>query len=279
MIGDKIELNLVATVSGANSVAFPSLDTLFSKYRQIEVLNVGDTEIKTVNQSLTFEKTLLITIWEPGVFVIPSLTFSYVPENEPVTFFTDEISLFAIAPQITGDSLYVADIKGLMEEVPGLWDHLISFISHPLVILFLLLLLLIAGFFVFKYFMNNRKSERIFSPEQIALKRLENLRESNYLAENDFQSYHAKISFILRSYINGRFEIAALEQPLNRFIPLVEEHPLMKNDIFEELTVVLQHANLIKFAKASPLNIANEKAFAFCFELLNSIEDQLITET
>ena len=126
--------------------------------------------------------------------------------------------------------------------------------------------------------MNRRKTERVISHEQIAFHRLENLSKRNFLAENDFQKFHTKISFILRSYINGRFEIAALEQPLNVFIPLMEQHALMENHIFEELTVVLKHANLIKFAKASPLNVANEKAFAFCFDLLNSVQKQLITE-
>jgi hypothetical protein len=138
-----------------------------------------------------------------------------------------------------------------------------------------MLLLAFLAFYAFVQYKNRAKEVVPQTAEEIALKQLEALTQSDLLTQQRYKEFHTSISFILRTYLNNRFDIRALERPTSSFMPSVKQHRLLEASLYEEFKTVLEHADLIKFAKASPLDIANKKALNFCFELIESVQAKL----
>ena len=99
-----------------------------------------------------------------------------------------------------------------------------------------------------------------YSPEEIAIKQLDALAASSLIQDNQYKIFHSKVSLIVRQYIHHRFSIQTLEVPTPIFLHELANHTYTETSSFEQLSIVLKHADLIKFAKASPLDLANQKA-------------------
>lgn len=274
LIGDQISMELVVNVPAGYTPTFPIIDERLEK-EKLEIVDQQEQELIKGKPNYTYKQKFILTAWEPGSYQIPALTFSYKNNGALVEFESGSLMLNITAPQVTGDSTYVADIKTILAESPNFMDKLYSFLTHPVVVALILLLLAFLAFYAFMQYKSKAKAIVPKTPEEIALEQLEALTQSDLLAQQNYKEFHTRISFILRTYVNGRFKIKALERPTSEFLPKIKPHNLLKKSLFEEFKIVLEHADLIKFAKASPLDIANKKALSFCFELIESVQMQL----
>lgn len=274
LLGDEMRATVVVNVPKGHRAELPDLTALFEE-EKLEILELEELKRLSGDVNDTYSQSLLFTAWEPGQYQIPSIPVQYKRNETPVGLESDPIALKVVAPQVTGDSLYIADIKPILAEGANIWDKLWEFFSHPVVVACLILLLAAGiGYLVWQYRLRQQSVPQR-SPEEIALADLEALKASDLLERRAFQEFHTQISKILRTYFNQRLEIAALEQPTSFFLPALKQHPYISNRLFEELATVLRHADLIKYAKASPLDIANAKALDISFELVHSVQHQL----
>jgi hypothetical protein len=274
LIGDQISMELVVNIPAGYTPTFPIIDELLEK-EKLEIVDQKERELIKGKPNYTYKQAFTLTAWEPGSYQIPSLTFSYKNNGELIEFESASLMLSVIAPQVTGDSTYVADIKTILAESPNFLDQLYAFFTHPVVVALLMLLVAFLAFYAFVQYKNREKAILPKTPEEIALQQLDALKQSDLLTQQQYKEFHTSISFILRTYLNGRFKVKALERPTSEFLPKLKEHPLLKPSLSEEFETVLEHADLIKFAKASPLDIANKKALSFCFELIHSVQGKL----
>lgn len=275
LIGDQVNMQIIVNAPVGNTVTFPPIGDLLTE-EKLELIDQKETEVIKGDVNNTFKKTIILTAWEPGSYQIPAMNFTYPKNNEVVEIKSAAVMVTVTAPQVTGDSTYIADIKTILPEDANFLDWLYYFFTHPVVVAIVILLLAFLGFYAFMQY--RKGSDKVIpkTPEEIALERLEALKTDDPLATTDFKAFHTQISFTLRAYINGRFKISALERPTSEIMPQIQPHPLMKADLFEELKTVLEHADLIKFAKASPLDIANKKALQLGFDFVHSVQEILL---
>lgn len=274
LIGDQVNMQIIVNVPIGNTITFPAIGDLLEK-EKLELIDQKETALIKGDVNNTFKKVISMTAWEPGSYQVPEMTFSYKRNGEVVEIKSAALMLTAIIPQITGDSTFIAEIKTILAEEANFWDKLYRFITHPVVVAIFMLLIAFLAFYGFMKYKNRAKTIAPLNAEEVALARLEELKANNPLDNNDFKLFHTQISFILRGYTKHRFEVAALEQPVSEFIHKVEKHQLMKASLFEEFKIVLEHADLIKYSKASPLDIGNQKALDFSFLLVNSVTQKL----
>lgn len=274
LIGDQISMELVVNIPEGYTPTFPIIEELLEK-EKLEIVEQQERELIKGKPNYTYKQSFILTAWEPGSYQIPALKFAYKNNGELVEFESSSLMLNVTAPQVTGDSTYVADIKTILAESPNFLDQLFAFFTHPVVVALLILLLAFLAFYAFMQYKNRAQAIVPKTPEEIALHQLETLKQSDLLTQQKYKEFHTSISFILRTYLNSRFKIKALERPTSEFIPKLKEHRLLKSSLSEEFETVLEHADLIKYAKASPLDIANTKALSFCFELINSVQEKL----
>lgn len=275
LIGDQVNMQIIVNAPIGNTVTFPAIGDLL-KEEKLELIDQKETEVIKGDVNNTFKKTIVLTAWEPGSYQIPAMSFTYPKNNEVVEIKSAAFMVSVTAPQVTGDSTYIADIKTILPEEANFLDWLYYFFTHPVVVAIVILLLAFLGFYAFMQYRKGGDKTIPKTPEEIALERLEALKTDDPLAIIDFKAFHTQISFTLRAYINGRFKISALERPTSEIMPQIQPHPLIKADLFEELKTVLEHADLIKFAKASPLDIANKKALQLGFDFVHSVQEILL---
>jgi hypothetical protein len=277
LIGDQVSMELVVNIPAGYTPTFPIIDEILEK-EKLEIVDQQERKLIKGKPNYTYKQKFILTAWEPGSYQIPALSFAYKNNGELVEFESASLMLSVTAPQVTGDSTYVADIKTILAESPNFLDQLYAFFTHPVVVALLILLLAFLAFYAFMQYKNSEKAIIPKTPEEIILQQLDLLKQSDLLGQQRYKEYHTSISFLLRTYLNGRFKIKALERPTSEFLPKLKQHRLLNPSLYEEFETVLEHADLIKYAKASPLDIANKKALSFCFELINSVQDTLTQE-
>ena len=280
LIGDPVRCTVVVNVpKGAQSVTAPVIGEVLAQSSEVlELLEQSDPIELEGDVNDTYQYPLLLTAWEPGLHDLPALTFSFVYKDSLYSLQSRATTFTASAPTVTGDSTYMADIKPLLAEEPNFWDLLYKILSHPVFIVLLFVLLTAAGLYALVQYRNRiQAAARPPSPEEWALARLEALRNSDYLQRGDVIAFHTEVSYILRAYLKRRFRIDALEHPNSVVLPQVKGHPLLTDAaLYEELDTVLRQADLIKFAKASPLPIANEKALTLIANLIRAVQHRLV---
>lgn len=277
LIGDQVLMELVVNIPAGYTPTFPIIDEILEA-EKLEIIDQQERALIKGNPNYTYKQKFTLTAWEPGTYQIPPLKFAYKNNGALVEFESASLMLNVTAPQVTGDSTYVADIKNILAESPNFLDQLLAFFKHPVVVALLLLALAFLAFYAFMQYQNRAKVIVPKTPEELALEQLEHLEQSDLLAQQEYKEFHTNISFILRTYLDARFKIKALERPTSDFLPKIQQHRLLSPSLYDEFETVLEHADLIKYAKASPLDIANKKALSFCFELIKSVQEKLIEE-
>lgn len=273
-IGDLIPLNIVAELK-SEQLFFPDIAAGFSTIEQLEIVEEMDIELKRDGAWNRFTKSLLIRIWEPGRYSLPPFHLKYVQQSDTIVLVAPSIYVSVLAPQITGDSTYIADIKPLFVEKPGGWDFIMSFVKHPLS---LVLALVLAVFFlivvVSRYF--NQPVNR--SPEEMALSSLAALKQRALLSEGHFLLFHEQLSYIWRRYLSERFYLKTLRSPLNNCLRSWDWHPWLSAAQYASLRLLLEHADLIKFAKACPLKGVSKHDLIFSEQLVVEIQHLVLQQ-
>ena len=88
-------------------------------------------------------------------------------------------------------------------------------------------------------------------PYMVAIGRLENLNKEKPWLTGDVKEYQTALTGIVRAYIEGRYDINAMEMTTSEIMDHLQNKPLESNLKFD-LSDILQVADLVKFAKAKP---------------------------
>jgi hypothetical protein len=127
------------------------------------------------------------------------------------------------------------------------------------------LVLIIAGLFYL-----TRKRKTVPAPvveapmEPVHLRTLRSLREldaSRLWQQGEHKAYHSRITDLLRSYIEERYQVPAMESSTDELLQELGVSP-MNNEQRTHLENMLRLADLVKFAKAKPTPAENEQMMA-----------------
>ena len=107
----------------------------------------------------------------------------------------------------------------------------------------------------------------LFKPEPplpahiVAIAALEQLQNQKLWQNNKHKEYYSALTDILRTYIDGRFGVGAMEMTTDEIIDAIKELDLNQK-LSMDLVSLLRDADLVKFAKATPEAAENESAFS-----------------
>lgn len=150
------------------------------------------------------------------------------------------------------DSLTVQPLKEIIDEpIDWVQDVLIP------VGLFLVGVGLLGLLF---YYLNKRsktpapvieKPKEYIPPSAIAFDKLQNLKEEKLWQKDQVKEYQSQLTYIIREYLENRFQINALENTTHQ-IGLDLKSLNLSESLRNDLQNILQVADLVKFAKAQP---------------------------
>ena len=97
-------------------------------------------------------------------------------------------------------------------------------------------------------------------PYELAMRQLNQLRERRLAESGNEREYYTTLVDILRTYLQGRFSINAMEMSSTQILDSLRNNPDTR-DNRERISQILEIADFVKFAKVRPLPDDNVKAF------------------
>lgn len=270
------------------------------EYADAEIISYGGFSVNDDNDAfspseMNWEKSeisgeVLLTnkfrfrIWDPGQIIAttPKVMFTFQGQTL-VNKQKFQAALFVNPPldisSMEKDSFDIAPIKTIIKEPINWSDY------RPYVIgLFGLILALLGYLFYHKYQQSKEnipeaKIEVVIPAHKIALDKLHELDEKK-LWQSDIKGYQSELTYIVREYLENRFDIPALESTTDEILKAIKDKAL-DAVLIGEMKNILHVADLVKFAKSKPnLNIHQEfmqKAFEFVREtqeIISIIEEK-----
>lgn len=257
VLGDQTVLRLSAQLPVGQQLNFPALSDTISSKIQIVELGKTDTLKDAANPGIhTIVRSYTITSFDPGVHAIPSFLFS----GKAGSFST--VSLPLEVKEVKVDTTKaIFDIKQPIAVSYTFMDWLRDN-WHWLVFGLVVLVMLAA---VWYYYKKMRKLKPV-APEPVkpevpahllALEQLHTLRNKKLWQQDAVKEYYSELSDIIREYLEKKYQINAMEQTSEEILSGLK-HMQMRPEDSNKLRQVLLLADLVKFAKAKPLNTDNE---------------------
>ena len=208
------------------------------------------------NGRIQINRDLIIQSFDSGNWVIKPI--AYVVNGD--TAYCNQLAI-KVKPVDVSKMQDVHDIKPV-EEVPfGLTDWLPDYWW-----LWLLGLLLIAGGLLayFKYFRKGinplKPLKKRLPPYEEAMANLQRLKAAQLWQQGQEKEYFTGLTDILRVYIDRRFGVNAVEMTSTQIIDTLKHNNETKA-VNEQLEMILEVADFVKFANVRPLADDNEVAY------------------
>lgn len=232
--------------------------------KSIEVIKRSDISKTPINNSndVIMSQLLTMTTFDTGYVEIPKIGLKYsksVNDTTSHTCYTNYMDIYVQAVSIDTTMAFKPIKSPIKQNIT--FEETIPYAGGAIILAGLILL----AIYLIKRL---RKKERIEEEEvkpQIpaiitARERLSQLKESNLWQSGQSKEYYTDLTDIAREYLEGQFNIDAVEMTSDEILTEVRKLQL-DNSVFSKLQDTLTTADLVKFAKANPSPSQNEAAF------------------
>ncbi len=250
IIGDQVHFTISNEVSGTKY--WPNyIDTIVNGVEIIKA-NKIDTSNGLISQDF------IITAWDSGGYYIPEFHFSEQNKTEGL--------LLNVASITLEEGAQLNDIKEVMDAPIGwsdIWPWLIG-----VILLAAIIFLLKKYVFIKREKTLQVKPKVIIAPEVTALSALKNLEDAQLWQEGKTKEYHTELSEIIRRYTENRFNFIALELATDEILHELESKVTKEQN--NSLRILLQRADLAKFAKSKPIDTENKESMTLAKGFVNA---------
>ena len=270
-IGEQFLFKIV--IKDTANVIFPEkLENL----TKLEV--VKDVKIDTFKNSLI--KKYLMTGFDSGAFYIPSQQI-FIKNR---AYLSDSVLINVATVSVDTTKQKMFPIKSIQSE-PLVYDDFKPYL------IWVVLALLLIGLLI--YYLKTRKKPETkeidtintLPPFEEALEKLQELDNKLLWQNNEIKKYYSELTEIVRVFIEKELEIPALEITTFELVSLLSDYNNPKNinitkETVRKLNALLQEADLVKFAKSTPLSHEIEEDRRVAEKVLNDLKPiPLIEET
>jgi hypothetical protein len=252
LIGKQTRIRLTATAQKGVNVIFPDFkDTIIEK---VELVSAGKIDTALAGNQATYQRDLIITSFDSGFFAIPPFKFKI--KNDTSKVFETEALLFTVQTIPVDTTLAIKAIKGPIDPAWSIYE-----IQKELLIGLIALLAII----VLIYFLKRKKKIEVVEvvavnkrpAHEIAIEALNDLRVQKLWQQGRVKEYHIVISDTVRTYIENRFNVSAMEMTSDEILKSLR-FIITDVNLKSKLSNVLVLSDMVKFAKEQPLPNENE---------------------
>lgn len=264
-IGDQTDIRLQATMDAAEQVAMPVYGEMLMDGIEIVDRTVVDTAVLADGRR-QLSQYLTVTSFSDSLFYIPPQPF--VSGDD--TLWSQPLSLNVIQPFEMDTTLAITDVKDI-RKAPIWWWGIFRWVLLALGVI----ALGVGIYYLVRYIRRLRKGEEetvnpeLLRPaEEVALEKLDLIREAKIWQEGKTKQYHTELTDVIREYIGRRYEVSSTEktsdETLNALKPLMDG----QKELFERLRKMLTLADLVKFAKWNTTPDENESALLTAYDFV-----------
>ena len=248
-LGDRVTLTLEVEHAQGQFVVWPALsDTLGS----FEVLGTSAGLTVVVEGRHTSTKHYVLTTFELGELEIPAIELAVADSGDsvPQLLSTDPVPIIveSIGLDESGD---IRTVKAPLE-IPRNWLLLIPWVLAVCVLVAL-------GYWLYRRYRARDKvtggrresTEPARPPHEVAYEALDRLEARRLLERGEIKRYFIEVSEIIRSYLEGRYPIDALEMTSHEVLRELKKVGL-ELEVFDLFPPFFSRSDLVKFAKHRP---------------------------
>lgn len=253
-IGEQAVITLRTPLDGSE-VVWPQVPDSIGAH--IEVLHVGGTDTLVEAGAGEAVRRIRITSFDTGFWAIPPFVFRIDGREVPTAALLLEVRATTI-----DEPAALRPMRGLYEPPFSLWWHVRRWGPWVLGIGAAVALLL----FILKR-RPRREAPSVVTVEatpdlhERVLAGLRALEEEKVWQAGRHKEYHARLTDLLRGYIEERFKVPALERTTAELMQELAVAPV-EHEARLRLKHMLELADLVKFAKAMPTAPENEAMMA-----------------
>ena len=268
IIGDHLKMHISVTAPSQKSISI-------QPYEQWQMANCEIVEVKPLTSKVKGERTVyeqeaVLISFDTGVATVaPILVFvDTVPvgKTELLQFYVDSLPVFVDTTQAFKDikaPLDGDDIELLPDEkAKSNWKKVL------LITLLVLLVLGAAAYIYWKYIRNylrNRKAAEVKHKLKenaglVALNSLKSLKAKKLWQKGQVKDYYSELSEIIRTYIDSQWDVNAMEMVTAEIMEAIDNLDI-DDEQMRELNILLERADLVKYAKEQPIVEENEVSY------------------
>ena len=270
-IGDRFDYVIEIDKDLVQTTHFPTFSAKDGMVELVEELPV-DT-LKRDGRRLRIAKRYRLAAFQEGLINMGAAGVVYADKNIVDTLYAaDSVYLKVATFQIDSTSQSIFDLKP-QQNLPFKVAEIKSYLLWGLLALVILVALMVALDRYLKA--RGRRLGDLFKPAPpqpphvIAIAALEALHHQKLWQNNKHKLYYSLLTEILRTYIDGRWGVSAMEMTSDEIIAAMRSIEL-PDKARMDLTAILRDADLVKFAKFAPEAEQNEndyqKAYYFVEE-------------
>lgn len=277
LIGDHFTLQIDVDWEDSTFVQFPVFtDTVI---KNIEILK--DLPFDTISnaENKMIRKKYILTSFDSGYYHIPPIPITLRPKTgDAQEIFTEPLFIFVQTMQIDSTANTIADIKKTLDTPLTLKEFIQQYLPYFLIIVAAIILTL-AILWLIRRQRNRPVEHEIIIPKEeahvVALRELDNLNSQKIWQSGFVKQYYSELSDIMRTYLEQRFEMPAMESSTSDITLLLKNQKTIDKELKQKLLEFLEIADLVKFAKFDPVASEHLKYMehSYAFVLQTKIEE------
>lgn len=266
LIGAQAKITLEITKPKGRQVAFPFVTDTIT--RAVEVLDVSPID-STTNEAgnSILSRVLTVTSFDSGYHILPAFQF-YTPDaNGKIDTLLSNSLAFEVKLVAVDTTQSIKPIKGV-EELPFTFKEALPYI----LVAILLFILAIGAYILFKNRKQPAELVKVSTPKEaahiLALRALGQLKEEKLWQAGKIKAYYSRLTDIMREYIEGRYQIPAVESTSDEILSSFRNAGLSQKVPFENLERLLFLSDIVKFAKGKPSLDEHMQSFDIAYDFV-----------
>lgn len=261
LTGEQAKISLEVALDADKTAILPIFVDTIVKGVEIVDISKPDTQYINDNKRMTIKEVYTITSFDSALYYLPPievLVDSQKYSSKPLALKVYSMPVDTLHPEVFFGP------KGIIAPDFVWADWYLAIFGC---ILFAPLLVLL--WFLAKRIRDNKpivrkiKVEPKIPPHEQAIKEIERIKSEKIWQKGLSKEYYTQLTETLRNYIQGRFGFNAMEMTTDEIIKHLTD--VNDDDAISELKMLLQTADLVKFAKFMPMMNEND------INLLNAV--------
>ena len=274
LVGDYIHYSLRIDYDKNIKIIQPSIQ---DSLKGVEILKIENPEYSINGDKKTAEFKYLLSCYDSTDVTIPPVNIYYRAGKDTLNnagIDTSDATLKFVQSNPVNFSVRLVNVD-LKKDIKDVKDPLKIPLDWKAILIWVLIgiILLMVLYYLYKKYFKKKdgkiEEKKIIKlpPHVIALNSLNELKEKKLWQGGKIKEYHSEITEIIRRYFEGRFSLLALELTTSETLLHLKTRKDAK-DILETTFDFLSNADLVKFAKFSPIESVNEEMMKQAVEIV-----------
>lgn len=270
-IGEQFHLILEAQAPAGYKFSFPQVPDTISKLEITDRSSI-DTSVLQEKKLYSYKQVFTITCFDSGFYPVPPFVFLYQQPGDTTQLTTETDALLISVQGVAVDTTKnIRDIKQPLK-VPFTFEEAIPYLLAAAGVAILVMLI--------NYFRKKYKKKEVVRkvfiptrpPHEIALEELKKLEAERLWQQGLIKQYHSRLTDIVRTYIEHRYGIIAMEMTTGEILGSLSK-AVAEKESSKKLSLLLQLADMVKFAKVQPLPGENEMAMQQSLDFIQATKE------